>query len=148
MSYLIFHIVFLLVLGSFPQRQLITENHQVSISIIVHESIDTSSIDKDELLDIYTLSKQRWEDNSRIQVADYKGSPAIRALFYDELNTSSNNIKRIWLRAQFTGRSTPPKVVNSVDEMIEIIIDFPGTIGYVPSTSVPANVKVLIEIDG
>lgn len=117
------------------------------IAVIVHESVDTAPIDNEDLLDIYTLSMQRWDDNTRIRVADYKGSQEIRLQFYDVLDTTPNNIKRIWLRAQFTGRSIPPKTVSTINEMLELVRNNPGTIGYIPLSQVPPDVIILLEID-
>ncbi len=118
------------------------------IAVIVHESVDTKNLDINDLINIYTLSRQNWENNDRIRVADYKGSPSYRRDFYDALDTTPNNIKRIWLRAQFTGRSIPPKIVNSIEDMVELVIENPGTIGYVPLSQVPANSKIIMQIDG
>ncbi len=141
------HIIILWALQIFQfSAALAQESNQQIIAIIVHESIETRTIDIDDLLDIYTLSKQRWDNNDRIRVADYKGSPAIRDYFYNRLNTNSNNIKRIWLRAQFTGRTTPPIIVNTANEMVETVVENPGTIGYVPLNIVPENVQILLEI--
>ena len=119
---------------------------QEDLAVIVHESVDTGTIDKDDLLEIYTLNKQNWRDDSRIIVSDYKGNSDLRRAFYDELGTSVNSVKRIWLRAQFTGRTLPPSIVKSVDEMIKKVIERPGTVGYVPLSQVPEGVRVIMEI--
>jgi len=147
MTYLFLHIIsILLFLGNTSNE--LTNSPSEPIVIIVNESIEIDQIDINELIDIYTLSKQRWDDNTRIRVADYKGSQDIRDTFYNALHTTPNNIKKIWLRAQFTGRSIPPIVVDSVDEMWKVVLENPGTIGYVPFNQVPVNAKILLQIDG
>ena len=120
---------------------------QEDLAVIVHESVDVESIDKDDLLEIYTLNRQNWRGDTNIIVSDYKGNSDVRDIFYDYIGTNVNSIKRIWLRAQFTGRTTPPNIVKSIDEMIESVLDRPGTIGYVPMSKVPEGAKVLLRIN-
>ena len=146
MTYLFLHIIsILLFLGNTSNE--LTNSPSEPIVIIVNESIEIDQIDINELIDIYTLSKQRWDDNTRIRVADYKGSQDIRDTFYNALHTTPNNIKKIWLRAQFTGRTIHPVIVNTIEEMHDTIIENPGTIGYVSVSAVPANVNILLQID-
>jgi len=131
--------------------QLVVEKEvfaQNSMAVIVHESVETNKLDKNEVLNIYLLRKQLWDSNKRIRIADYKGNSSIRIAFYNFFNTTPTNIKKIWLRAQFTGRSIPPIVVDSVDEMWKVVLENPGTIGYVPINQVPVNAKILLQIDG
>ncbi|MBO6795090.1 MAG: hypothetical protein JJ895_14365 [Balneolaceae bacterium] len=117
-----------------------------NIAVIVHESIETNLLSEKDLLEIYTLSNHNWSDENRIKVADYKGENYLRILFYNSLNLTPRTIKKLWLRAQFTGRTVPPKVVDSISDMIDLVKNNPGTIGYVPITRVPPEVKVIFEI--
>lgn len=117
-----------------------------NIAVIVSSTVDQDSISKDVLLNIYTLRVRNWDDGTRITVSDYRGSSDLRNEFYHYLGTQVNTIKKVWLRAQFTGKITPPRTVDSVDEMISLVIDNPGTIGYVPIDQVPENTTILLII--
>ncbi len=127
-----------------------TSNDSLSVNedvaIIVQESVNVTAISKAELIEIYTLRRNVWSGGNRITVSDYKGSSEIRDLFYSYIDIRLSAIKRLWLKEQFTGRSLPPKVVKSVDEMTKLVINNPGTIGYVPVSKVPDGVKVLLVI--
>ncbi|MCR9132209.1 MAG: hypothetical protein NXI08_06535 [bacterium] len=116
------------------------------MAVVVHESIATEVKNTEQLINIYTLKSQIWDDNNRIRIADYKGENYLRMQFYDALNISTNDVKKIWLRAQLTGRSVPPKVVDSVQSMIDLIRRNPGTVGYLPFDRVPADFNILFEI--
>ena len=118
-----------------------------SVAIIVHESIAVSSFNKNDLVEIYTLRRSSWSDGSRIIITDYKGESQLRDEFYSYIDIQVSAIKRLWLKEQFTGRSLPPKVVKSVDEMSKLVTENPGTIGYVPVSDIPEGVRVLLIIE-
>ncbi len=125
---------------------IVAQDFDENIAVIVHESIESNFLSEEELLEIYTLSNHNWSDKTRIKVADYKGENYLRIHFYNSLNLTPRTIKKLWLRAQFTGRTVPPKVVDSISDMIDLVVNNPGTIGYVPITRVPPDVKVIFEI--
>lgn len=130
-----------------PKQDAAPFTSQERLAVIIHSDIETTTLSMNELLEVYTLRRQNWDDDSRIRVADYKGNNELRRWFYSALNTSPNNVKKIWLRAQFTGLSIPPKVVGSVEDMIKQVLENPGTVGYVPLNEVPPNTLILLEIE-
>ena len=115
-----------------------------NIAVIISSSVDQDYISKEVLLNIYTLRVRNWDDGTRITVSDYRGNSDIRNEFYRYLGTQVNTIKKVWLRAQFTGKITPPRTVDSVEEMITLVLENPGTIGYVPIDQVPENATILL----
>ena len=147
MKLLVAHIV-LLFLSWFtlPVVSLCQEVNESDIAVIISSTIRQDSITNETLLNIYTLRVRNWDDGTRITVSDYRGSSDLRNEFYHYLGTQVNTIKKVWLRAQFTGKITPPRTVDSVDEMISLVIDNPGTIGYVPIDQVPENTTILLII--
>lgn len=102
---------------------------------------------REDLLEIYTLRRRTWPDNSRVKIADYKGETEIRKQFYGFLEVDIGSIKRIWLKEQFTGRSLPPTIVNSHEKMIEVVSRQAGTIGYIPLDLVPETLQILAVIE-
>lgn len=129
-----------------PYMGMHQEAYVEDVLVVVHESVESPELSRSDLLEIYTLRRGYWNDGSRISVADYKGSSEIRSAFYSDLDIRINAIKRIWLKEQFTGSSLPPKVVENVDEMVELISENPGTIGYIPRSGLTEELKVLREI--
>lgn len=119
------------------------DQSKMEIAVIVDTSVSTNMLSVDELKQIYTLRKQNWSDGKRIYVADYKGDSKLREDFYTSIDFKIQAIKRIWLRAQFSGRTIPPKVVDTVSEMTMIVTEKPGTIGYIPADQVSEDVKVI-----
>jgi ABC-type phosphate transport system substrate-binding protein len=118
------------------------------VAIVVHQSIDTGDFAKNTLKEVYTLRKTTWESRSeKVYVTDYKGNSELRDAFYGYLGVRINDIKRIWLKDQFTGRTLPPKVVRSTKDMIEHITENPGAIGYIPLSEVNDDLKILLVIE-
>lgn len=116
------------------------------VLVVVHQSVEVEDISKSDLLDLYTLRKGYWGDGDAVYVADYKGKSTLRNEFYDYLGIRLDAIKRIWLKEQFTGNSLPPRVVKNTDEMIELVLENPGTIGYIPRSKLTDELKVVKEI--
>ena len=116
------------------------------IAVIVSSEIQQAEISKEDLINIYTLRKQNWDDGARIYISDYKGNSEIRNRFYDYLGTSVNNIKKIWLRAQFTGKISPPRILGDSSDILDEVINSPGTIGFVPSSMVTEDVTIILLI--
>jgi ABC-type phosphate transport system substrate-binding protein len=125
-----------------------TDSTQIGkVAVIVHESVKSEELTSQQLLDIYTLNAQNWDDGKKIYVTDFKGDSEIRTKFYKYISINKNDMKRIWLRKQFSGSGTPPLTVNTDEEMIDKVLSKPGTIGYVPANKIPPNTRVIVTID-
>ena len=71
-----------------------------------------------------------------------------RAEFYQLLvGKSPAEINSYWARLVFSGRGSPPRQVDSTEELLAIIADTKGAIGYLPRSAVDGRVVVLSEID-
>lgn len=117
------------------------------ICVIVHESVKTADITPQQLLDIYTLNAQNWDDGKKIIVTDFKGDGELRQRFYDFISIKPTDIKKIWLRKQFSGSGIPPLTVSSEEEMIEKVLNKPGTIGYVSADRIPPKTRTIATIN-
>jgi ABC-type phosphate transport system substrate-binding protein len=116
---------------------------QAQTVVITNPSVPSSSISAKELLDVYTLNKAHWDDGSRITVFDLKGGKAKEA-FYEHLGMSEQELQRIWLRKQFTGKARPPRSVSNEDDVVHMVGRTPGGIGYVSERAAAGNKNVRI----
>jgi len=115
--------------------------------VIVNRSVPASSIAAKELLDVYTLNKVHWDDGSRITVFDLKRGKS-KEDFYAYLDMSEEDLQRIWLRKQFTGKARPPRSMANEDELIDMVNRTPGAIGYVSARKIPkkSNVRIVARV--
>lgn len=115
--------------------------------VIANESVSTKSLSVKELMDVYTLNKAHWDDGSRITVYDLKGGKTKEA-FLSALGMTDDELKRIWLRKQFTGKARPPRALSEEEEVLEAVARTPGAIGYVSERTYKTtrNVRIIARV--
>jgi ABC-type phosphate transport system substrate-binding protein len=115
--------------------------------VIVNESVSTSILTQKELMDIYTLNRAHWDDGSRISVFDLKsGKP--KESFLSHVGMTEDELKRIWLRKQFTGKARPPRALATEEEVVDHVSRTPGAIGYVSERAIksPSSVRIIAKV--
>ena len=107
-----------------------------------------TSLEQRDLLDIYTLNIQRWNDGTRITVFDIKGGSKVKDTFYRFLEIKPEAMKRVWISKQFSGKALPPQSAESERDIVDNVAQTPGAIAYVSAAAVKGrdDVKVIAEI--
>ena len=118
------------------------------VVVIANKSVPVTSIVSRELIDIYTLNIQRWEDGTRITVYDIKGGGRVKEAFYGFLEIKPEAMKRVWIGKQFSGKAMPPQTEESEQEIVDHVARTPGAIAYVSTGAARGrnDVKIIIEI--
>ncbi|HOJ04870.1 MAG TPA: hypothetical protein PK916_12805 [Bacteroidota bacterium] len=111
--------------------------------VITHASVPVKSISVRELLDVYTLNQSRWDDGTRITVVDVKSGKG-RDAFFEYIGMSPEEMQRIWLRKQFTGKARPPRSVGSEEDVVDLVAATEGAIGYVNERALKSGKSVRI----
>ncbi len=70
-----------------------------------------------------------------------EGSQGYETFAEHVLQKNDNQLRAYWSRLVFTGRSTPPKEIESEAEVVDLVAHNPNLIGYV-SQNVVQNAKV------
>lgn len=114
-----------------------------NVSVIVHPSnnntIDTALIEK-----IYTGKAKAFDDGTKITAVRLSESNPLTEEFNGKaLNKSASQLKAYWSKLIFTGKGTPPKEVDNDAEMLKLVAANPDHIGFVSSSSVTGDVKVV-----
>ncbi len=115
--------------------------------VIVNTSVSARNLGSKELMDIYTLNLSRWDDGSRITVFDLKAGKA-KESFHEHIGMSEEELKKIWLRKQFTGKARPPRSVPSEEDVVDLVAGTDGAIGYVSEKSLKSgkNVRIVARL--
>ena len=72
---------------------------------------------------------------------------AARENFYQRVaGRNSIQMTAYWSRMVFTAAARPPKEVASEQEVIDLVLQHPGRIGYVERSAVDARVKILLSL--
>lgn len=121
----------------------LNSNPQSKVSIITNKSLNLNSLTTIELIEIYTLNRKFWDDDTRIVIVDMKGENECKSSFYELLEMDYTELQKIWLRKQFSGAGIPPKVFKTSEEIIEMVAQTEGAIAYIPSEMVSNKIKVI-----
>lgn len=118
------------------------------VAIIVHPSNPTSSLDAETASKIFMGKSSKFPDGSKAVPLDLPESSQVRADFSEKvLGKSVSKLKSYWSKMVFTGKATPPKETSDENEMIRLIKDNPNMVGYVDSSKVTSDVKVVLTIE-
>jgi len=125
-----------------------TLSAEAQIVVIANKSVSEKELSQEEILDIYTLNRSRWDSGQRIRVFDFKSPRKLRKSFYKYLDLSKDELQIIWLRKQFTGKGMPPEVLGSEQDIVAKIARTPGAIGYVSRNLVrkTGDVRILASV--
>jgi len=115
------------------------------VSVIANKSLKSDKINFTTLKDIYNLDSQSL-NGEKVKLFDFSSDNAAKNSFYSALGTTPAEIKKVWLKAKLTGSGNPPENVGNDDEMVNKVSSTVGAIGFVKSSSVNGNVKVLLEL--
>ena len=112
------------------------------VAVIVHPS-NGASLSKADITALFLGKKKAFPG----------GSSAVPIVLNDAttdefnsklLGKSASQLKSYWSKLVFTGKANPPKAV-SADEMIQLIKSNPNMIGFIDSSKVTTDVKVISQ---
>lgn len=83
--------------------------------------------------------------NTNIVLFDLK-SGSVKDNFLTLIGKKSNELKMIWMKATLAGDGKAPEVLENEVSVVQKVASTPGAIGYVNSSSVTPEVKVLFEL--
>ena len=66
--------------------------------------------------------------------------------FYSGIGKDQLSLKKEWMKKQLTGEAKAPEAVGSDEDVIQKVASTKGAIGFVKSSKVTGDVKVLVEL--
>lgn len=117
------------------------------VVVIANKSVPVDTLNKTDLLDIYTGDIKKWSDNQPVVVFDLKSNVEAKEAFYKFLGKSFSRMKSIWLKKMLSGEGEPPALMSSEEELLKKVISTPGAIGYVSHAKVSEEVKILVAVN-
>jgi hypothetical protein len=124
-----------------------TRAESVRMLVIVHAKAPVSSLTRDELESIFTLSRQRWSNGESIVVFNFAPGTNERTRF-DEivLGMDPDQAAHFWIDRRIRDGGAPPRKVPSVQMMQRVVASLRGSIGYLPEIPLGQDVKVVSRI--
>lgn len=126
---------------------LFTTQTQADIAVVVSSSTNIDSISKREVKSIY-LGKSRKLPNGQFAIPI--NQPEWTKLYSDFNNKiidkSTESLNEHWSERKFSGKGTPPRIIDGDASIKRFLNSIPGTIGYIDSASVDSSVKVIYSV--
>jgi ABC-type phosphate transport system substrate-binding protein len=111
------------------------------IAVIVSARSSVAAMTANEIAQIY-LGK-----STAMKPVDTVDSTTLRSQFYAKVaGKDEAQVKAIWSKLVFTGKSTPPRELSSSAEVVKVVAADPNVIGYVDKSALDSNVKIVYEV--
>ncbi len=120
--------------------------HAVDLAVIVNKN-NGDEVTRDMAEKIYKGDLISWPAGGVIVPLDQPEDSEERASFCSRLlDKSVSKIKALWTMKLFSGKATPPKVVNSDAEMTSFVATNKNAIGYIKASSLDNSVKAVLTL--
>lgn len=112
--------------------------------VITNTGSGVAKLTRDEAVNIFMGRYKKLPSGMAALPVDENGEKALfyRALLGKELP----EIQSYWARLVFSGQGSPPRQMENADEVIEIVVNNKGAIGYVDRKKVNTRVKVVLDL--
>ena len=121
-------------------------NAKAQVTVIAHESVPVDSLDKSDLLKLFSGTTEYWENQIPVTIVDLALEGEVRDAFYSYLGRPSSRMRSIWLKRKLTGEGELPQSMGSEEELLKLVSSTEGAIGFVSSAHAEdyPTIKVLI----
>lgn len=121
---------------------------KAEVLIIVNADNPTTELSARQVVDMYMGRNQNFPNGEPAFPLDLLPDSPLREQFYKRLTDKSvAEVNAYWARLLFTGRATPPRVMNDSSTVIRAVRENRGAIGYIDSLEQSDGVKVVGHVD-
>ena len=117
------------------------------VVVIVNPGNSVANMTVDQVQQIYlgkNASLPSGESASAVDLAE--GSPLRDSFYQKAAGRTRAQIKSVWTRLIFSGKSLPPRVVATSAEARKFVASNPNGIGYIEKSAVDSSVKVVLSM--
>ncbi|WAJ69718.1 hypothetical protein [Catenovulum adriaticum] len=117
------------------------------ILVIVHPDNPTQQLSSGNVLDIYTGRLVAFPGGTTALPVDLSNETQIKADFYQQLmGKSLSQMSSYWAKLLFTGRYSPPVVLDPPSEVIAFVSENLYAVGYIDEAWLTDDVKVVYRL--
>ncbi|MEN9317328.1 MAG: hypothetical protein RIS35_3721 [Pseudomonadota bacterium] len=114
--------------------------------VVIGHKDNANAVDKATIAKLYTGDARSWPDGGSAVLFDQPEDNALRGMFYTTVvGRSPAQAKAAWAQLTFSGKATPPKVLDGDAEVKKAVAANRNAIGYIKPSSVDETVKVLFK---
>jgi ABC-type phosphate transport system substrate-binding protein len=113
------------------------------VIIVANRNVTLPEISSGQLRDIFTGTRSRLKDGTRVTAVLLKGGPAHEVFLRNHVGENPEEFRTRWRKAMFTGQGAMPKEFSSEAALLDHVANTPGAIGYVSRVNVAEGISVL-----
>ncbi len=115
--------------------------------VIVNTKNPIDRLERKQVIDLYLGRVSAFPNMAPAHTLEIVDTNPLRAIFYKTLTGKNEaQVDAYWATLMFSGRMTPPEKIKSEDAIVKAVINNTTAIGYINKRPLPADVKVVMEI--
>lgn len=119
------------------------------VLVITNPDTQLSTLDKKDVMDIFTGKRTRWNGSGKITLAILEDSELHREFLQEYVKKTPSQFKNYWRRKVFTGEGRIPRTFANEAELIDFITSTKGAVGYISGpTTKPVKVLEISDSKG
>lgn len=116
--------------------------------VVANPSSGVDKLNRGEVVNIFLGRQRQLPSGVPVIPLDLPASSPEKASFYAMLvGKDLAEINAYWARLIFSGRTQPPRQTQSMDEMMSMVRDNRGALGYVGRPKADPRVKVVFDLN-
>lgn len=124
-----------------------TDASAEDIVVVVNQKNGVNKLSREEVIDIFLGRNRQLSSGVTALPLDLPGVSTEREAFYSRLTGKNmSEINAYWARLIFSGRASPPTLMRSQEESMQMVIDNRSAVGYLERSKVSSQVKVVYEL--
>ena len=123
-------------------------NASAELVVIANANSGINKLSKTDIVNLYMGKNRKFPNGLMALPVDLKNSDIEQAEFYSYLTGKDlPEINSYRARLHFSGLGSPPVQANSMDEVIDIVSENKGAIGYIDRKKIDKRVKLIFIIN-
>lgn len=114
------------------------------LAVIVHKASPAATLSQAQVKAYYLKKQAAWSDGSKVKPVQQSGD--VREGFVKRtLGMSTTDYERYWLELKYSAAESPPKQVDTDDDVIKFVGAIKGAIGVVDASSLDATALTKVK---
>ncbi len=114
--------------------------------VIANPQSGIEKLSKDEIINLYMGRNRKLASGVNAIPVDLTAANVEKANFYTMLvNKNLPEINSYWARLMFSGQGSPPMQAESADEVLDIVSNKKGAVGYIDRKKLDKRVKLIYD---
>ena len=119
---------------------------RADIAVVIAKEAAVTELSKQQVADLFLARTSRLPNGEKAFPIELKDN-SLRSTFYQQVTGKSpTQLSSYWATLVFSGKGRPAQGQESVKQLIQVLEERPGSIGYLPADMVGENLTVLFEL--